>query len=155
MPVTPGRRLISATGPCITRVTNGKWAYALREWCAGVHDEASLVRLLARGTVLFRRRGFGAPLSFRGGRQASYSSAVLSERRRSVSVADDPYGPAGFDTRLDAPLCTAEFLLSGYVSGNETLSSTVKELQAGEVSACGRGSGRAADGGATVPGSDS
>lgn len=107
---------------------------ALRHWCAeGNHDEASLLRCLAELPFTFAVVVTG---------QGDLCAAVDQLRTHPLfyqydggvlRVTDDPYAPAAaFDTRLDAPLCAAEFLLSGYVTGDNTLSSAVKGLQAGE-----------------------
>lgn len=107
---------------------------ALRGWCAeGLHDEASLLRRIAA-----MPSAFAIVVTGQG-----YLCAVVDSLRTQplfyqrdgsvLSVSDDPYAPsADFDTRLDSPLCAAEFQLSGYVTGGNTLSSAVNGLQAGE-----------------------
>jgi asparagine synthase (glutamine-hydrolysing) len=114
---------------------------ALRRWCAEgkVADTELLGRAAglqyAYALVIERDGGLIAAVDQLRGHPLFYQRSGGE-----LTVTDDPYATgAGLNVAVDAELPVAEFLLAGYVTGDETLSRTLKALRAGECLIATRG----------------
>ena len=106
----------------------------LRGWCAAADgDEDLLAHLLAQSPY-----AFAVVLAREGGLRAFVDQLrthplFFSQADGRVQVFDDPYAPElKLDLRPDCARAVAEFQLCGYAGGDDTLSTGIKALQAGE-----------------------
>ena len=106
----------------------------LRRYCAAARtDDETLPRLLAESPYAFAVvvAGDGSLRAFVD--QVRSHPLFFRYAEGKLQLFDDPYAPGlQLDLRPDSPRAVAEFQLSGYASGDDTLSSGIKALQAGE-----------------------
>jgi asparagine synthase (glutamine-hydrolysing) len=106
----------------------------LRRWCAsGEGSGEELLRLAADRSYAFALVVEGEKDLIAAVDQLRSHPLFYRHVGSDLTLTDDPYSPAaGLSPKCDAQLPLAEFLLAGYVTGSETLSTSVKSLQAAE-----------------------